>query len=263
MVRPESETMKKIIATVLIAGAVAITPSVTEAKNGNGQEQVDVCHDGDDGIELITVAEPAVDKLLARRDVLPGDSAGPNYAYGTDCSLVPVPLDYEIETFSTTARTDEATRTWDLTVELTVTGIGFDEFDYGARYAPDERVQVFSSFEQTRETFTFTGPTRLWLDGQVIESTSFEAVATNPCPIPVQKRREACGEQPTGGTSTGGADGLGGASAALLALLVAQHDDFVTSCNAPRPEPHHHTRQVCTEPSPSRVSRAPSRQRRV
>jgi hypothetical protein len=73
-------------AAVLLLGVGVSFGSVQAQKPA----RVTVCHNGDDGIELIRVADRAVPALLANGGGLPGGSAGEGFVYGEDCSLVPV-----------------------------------------------------------------------------------------------------------------------------------------------------------------------------
>lgn len=89
--------MKKLIAAAAVTAVAAIgfgVSSPTDAKGGQPKETV--CHDGDHGIEAISIAAPAVEKHIAHGDFRPGDPV-PGYGgygatFGDDCQPVPNPV---------------------------------------------------------------------------------------------------------------------------------------------------------------------------
>jgi hypothetical protein len=78
-------------AAVLLLG-VGVSTGSAQAKQ---PERVTVCHNGDDGVKAITVAEKAVPAIVANGGGLPGEPAGEGFTYGEDCALVPVKVCHE------------------------------------------------------------------------------------------------------------------------------------------------------------------------
>jgi hypothetical protein len=81
-------TVKKLLITAgLLLSVLAIPIAAVEAK----QKKVSVCHDGDDGIELISIAEPAVAAHRAHGDNVVGDRLPDGSVVAADCTLLPPP----------------------------------------------------------------------------------------------------------------------------------------------------------------------------
>jgi hypothetical protein len=85
--------MRVLRVSVAVAGAAVLFLGLGAGSvQAERPERVTVCHNGDDGIQAIRVAQRAVPALLKNGGVLPGASAGTNAVYGDDCSIVVISL---------------------------------------------------------------------------------------------------------------------------------------------------------------------------
>lgn len=75
----------RILLSVAALSAAAVGLTVTPASAG--QTKSDVCHGGDDGIELISIADPAIDSHIAHGDAQPGDVLDDGGILQDDCSI--------------------------------------------------------------------------------------------------------------------------------------------------------------------------------
>lgn len=86
--------IKALAATTALFAAVAVASPIA---NATGQTKSDVCHVSSDHVELISIADPAVESHLEHGDNVVGSTLPDGSTVGADCSIIP-PVDPPAET---------------------------------------------------------------------------------------------------------------------------------------------------------------------